>query len=75
MGICPEKSFDHAGLSNEETADVKGELDEIDKKVDEVWGTKLNTINNNMKGSQLMTFRMNFVIQLRMNLLMSMLNK
>ena len=25
-----------------------------------------NTINNNMKGSQLMTFRMNFVIQLRM---------
>jgi hypothetical protein len=45
-----------------------------------------NTINNNMKGSQLMTFRMNFVIQLRMiwklrlklmfmNLLMSMLNK
>ena len=45
-----------------------------------------NTINNNMKGSQLMTFRMNFVIQLRMiwklrlklmfmNLLRSMLNK
>ena len=45
-----------------------------------------NTINNNMKGSQLMTFRMNFVIQLRMiwksrlnlmfmNLVMSMLNK
>ena len=45
-----------------------------------------NTINNNMNGSQLMTFRMNFVIQLRMiwnlrlklmfmNLLMSMLNK
>ena len=45
-----------------------------------------NTINNNMKGSELVTFRMNFVIQLRMiwklrlklmfmNLLMSMLNK
>ena len=45
-----------------------------------------NTIKNNIKGSQLMTFRMNFVIQLRMiwklrlklmfmNILMSMLNK
>ena len=45
-----------------------------------------NTINKNMKGSQQMTFRMNFVIQLRMiwklrlklmfmNLLMCMLNK
>ena len=33
--LSRKKSFDHAGLSNEETGDVKEELDEIDKKVDE----------------------------------------
>ena len=31
MGICPEKSFDYAGLSNEETVDAKEELGEIDE--------------------------------------------
>ena len=31
MGICPEKSFDYAGLSNEKTVDVKEELGEIDE--------------------------------------------
>ena len=41
MGICPEKSFDHAGLSNEETIDVKEELGEIDNKFDEARGAKL----------------------------------
>ena len=30
-GICPEKSFDYAGLSNEETVDAKEELGEIDE--------------------------------------------
>ena len=29
------------------TGDVKEEFDEIDKKVDEAWGTKLNTIKQN----------------------------
>ena len=77
--LSRKKTFDNAGLSNEETGDVKEELDEIDKKDEKVLGTKLTTINNNMKGSQLMTFRMN-VIQLRlklmfMNILISMLNK
>ena len=35
MGICPQTSFDHAGLSNEETIDVEEELGDIDKKSDE----------------------------------------
>ena len=70
---------------NEETLDIEEELDEIDKKFDEVRGANWNAINNNMIGSQLMTFRMN-VIQLRMlwklrlklkliHILRSMLNK
>ena len=33
--------FDHASLSNEETTDIKKELDEIDKKFDEARGAKL----------------------------------
>ena len=32
--------FDHASLSNEETTDIKKELDEIDKKFDEARGAK-----------------------------------
>ena len=40
MGICPEKSFDHTGLSNEETVEVKEELGEIDNKFDEARGAK-----------------------------------
>ena len=63
---------------NEKTVDIKEELDDIDKMFDETTGAKL-------KGSQLVTFRMN-VIKLRMlwklrlklklmNLLKSMLNK
>ena len=35
-------SFDHAILSNEETRDVKKELDDIDKKFDENREAKLN---------------------------------
>ena len=77
--------FDHASLSNEETRDVKKELDEIDKKFDGAEELNANTINNYEKSSQLMTFRRN-MIQLRMiwklrlnlmflNLLRSMLNK
>ena len=31
MGISPEKSFDYADLSNEETVDAKEELGEIDE--------------------------------------------
>ena len=32
-GICPEKNpFDHVSLSDEETRDVKKELDDIDNK-------------------------------------------
>jgi hypothetical protein len=41
MGICPEKSFDHEGLSNGETVDFKEELDEIVKKFDEARVAKL----------------------------------
>ena len=37
MEICSE---DHASLPNEETRDVKKELDEIDKKFDEARGAK-----------------------------------
>ena len=48
-----------AGLYNEETVDVKEELDEIDKKVDEAWGSKLNTIIKNMKGWKLIYFNSN----------------
>ena len=35
MGICPQTSFDHAGLSDEETIDVEEEVSDIDKKFDE----------------------------------------
>ena len=31
MGICPEKSFEYTGLSNEETVDAKEELGKIDE--------------------------------------------
>ena len=51
-------------------SDVKEELDddhhyenEIDKKLEE---QNCNTINSNLKGSQLIMLRMNFVKQLRM---------
>ena len=57
--------FDHASLSNEETRDVKKELDEIDKKFDGAEELNANTINNYEKSSQLMMFRRN-MIQLRM---------
>ena len=57
--------FDNASLSNEETRDVKKELDEIDKKFDGAEELNANTINNYEKSSQLMTFRRN-MIQLRM---------
>jgi hypothetical protein len=33
--LSRKKSFDHAGLSNEDTGDVKEELDESDKNIDE----------------------------------------
>ena len=66
---------------NEETVDIKEELDDIDKKFVETKGAS----KNKPKASQLMTSRMN-AIQLRilwrlrlrlklMNLLRSMLNK
>ena len=51
--------FDHASLSNEETKEVKKELDEIDKKFDGAEELNANTINNHEKSSQLMTFRRN----------------
>ena len=38
LGICPEKSFEHARLSNEEIKDV---INEIEKKFDEAQGAKL----------------------------------
>ena len=41
IGICPEKTFDHASLSNEETKDVKKVFDEIEKKFNEARGAKL----------------------------------
>ena len=41
MGIFPQKSFDHAYLSNEESVDVDEELDDIDKKFDEARWVKL----------------------------------
>ena len=42
MGICPERnSFDHVSLSDEESRDVKKELDDIDNKFDEVRAAKL----------------------------------
>ena len=34
-GICPQTSFDHAGLFNEQTIDVKEELGDIYKKFDD----------------------------------------
>ena len=36
-----KKPFDHGSLFNEETRDVKMELDEFDKKFDEARGAKL----------------------------------
>ena len=42
MGICPEKNpFDHVSLSDEESRDVKKELDDIDNKFDEARAAKL----------------------------------
>ena len=35
IGICPQTSFDHACLSNEQTFDVEEELGDIYKKFDE----------------------------------------
>ena len=41
MGICQEKnSFDHVSLSDEETRDVKKELDDIYNKFDEARAAK-----------------------------------
>ena len=51
--------FDNASLSNEETRDVKKELDEIDKKLDGAEELNANKINNHEKSSQLMAFRRN----------------
>ena len=42
MGICPEKNpFDHVSLSDEESRDVKKELDNIDNTFDEARAAKL----------------------------------
>ena len=41
MVIWPEKSFDHASLSNEETKDAKKELAKIDKKFDKARGVEI----------------------------------
>ena len=42
MGICPEKNpFDHVSLSDEESRDVKKELDDIDNKFDDARAAKL----------------------------------
>ena len=42
MGICPEKNpFDHVSLSDEETRDVKKELDDIDNKFYDARADKL----------------------------------
>ena len=47
MGICPKKNpFDRVSLSDEETRDVKKELDEMDKKFDRAEELNANTINN-----------------------------
>ncbi len=41
-GICPEKNpFDHVSLSDEETRDVKKELDDIDNKFYDARADKL----------------------------------
>ena len=38
--LSRQNPVDHASLSNEETRDIKKELDEIDKKFDEARGVK-----------------------------------
>ena len=38
--LSRKKPFDHASSSNEETKEVKKELDEIEKKFDEARGVK-----------------------------------
>ena len=50
-------------VSNEETRDVKKELDEIGKKFDDAEELNANKINNYEKSSQLMTFRRNMIQQ------------
>ena len=47
-GICPEKNhFDHVSLSDEETRDIKKELDDIDNKFDDAREAKSeNAVNN-----------------------------
>ena len=41
-GICPERNpFDHVSLSDEETRDVKKELDDIDNKFSDARADKL----------------------------------
>ena len=43
MGICPDKILlTIRVLSNEETRDIKKEVDEIDKKIDEAREVKSN---------------------------------
>ena len=56
--VSRRNPFDHASLSNEETRDIKKELDEIDKKFEK----KLMTFRRNM-------IQLRMIWKLRLNLM------